>query len=97
MSISINSFSPSLIHDMKHVALESPIKSFKLAATLINHRSKRIGKIHCNNDRMYTHGKVCSSRHAEASALLDHCHDLTWTSGGWQRVLRGKAKVPEQV
>ena len=61
MSTSINSFSPSLISDMKLVALKSPIKSFKLAATLINHRSKRIGKIHCNSDRMYTHGKVCSS------------------------------------
>ena len=97
MSITINSFSPSLIYDMKNTALKSPIKSFKLAATLINHRTKRIGKIHCNSNCMYTRGKVCSSRHAEASALLDHCHDLTWTGNGWFRVLRRKAKIPQQV
>ena len=92
-SNSINSFSPSLIQDMKNIAITSPIKSFKLAATLINHRTKRIGKIHCNSNSMYTHGKVCSSRHAEASALLEHCHDLTWAGNRWHRVLRGKAKV----
>jgi hypothetical protein len=97
MTTSINSFSPSLIHDMKLVASDSPIKSYKLAATLINHRTKRIGNIHYNSDRMYIHGKACSSRHAEASALLNYCSDLTWTKSGWRRVLQGKAKVSKQI
>lgn len=95
MSITINSFSPSLISNLITKASSSPI-NFKLAAVLL--RNKRpIGPIMYNSDRMYSHGKVCSSLHAEANVLLNHYgSNLTFSGGRW-RLLRERAKVPEQV
>ena len=80
----------SLISNMITTA-RSCTASTKLAACLLRGCSKPIGDIHTNHNRNYFHGKVCSSAHAEGSAIISHYgENLSYTDkAGW--VVRRKA------
>jgi hypothetical protein len=88
------SFSSSLINNMITIAQNSGT-GFKLAAVLLKSTTP-IGNIKANCDkRMYCHGKICPSMHAEASVLTQHFgSSLSFRQGKWY-VLQGskKAKV----
>ena len=92
--INVNTIA-STISDMILKAKESP-NNFKLSAVLMRNR-RPIGPIMYNSDRMYIHGKVCPSGHAEANALLNHYGSNLVFSGGKWRILRERAKVCKQV
>lgn len=64
------SFSHKLIDTMINVAKDSDI-SFKLSAVLLRN-TKPVGPVLPNTDRMCCRGKVISSMHAEANALMNH-------------------------
>ena len=86
----VNSFSPSLVSNLMEQASLSPI-GFKLSAVMLKNK-KPIGPVLYNSDRMYSRGKVCSSLHAEANALLNHfSSSLKYTGGKW-RLLRERPK-----
>jgi hypothetical protein len=63
----------------------------KLAACLLRGCTKPVGAIYNNHDRNYFHGKVCSSAHAEGTAIISHYgENLTYMErSGW--MLKRKA------
>jgi hypothetical protein len=87
------SFSPSLINNMITVARLGDT-CFQLSAVLLKSTTP-IGQIKSNCDkRMYCHGKICPSMHAEASVLTQHFgSSLSFHQGRWRVLQRHKAKV----
>jgi len=68
-------------------------------ASVLLRNSKPIGRICCNSKRNYCRGKVCSSIHAEANAMLTHFgkHISYSPKYGWYNLLKNAVKLDVMV